>query len=150
MKGLEDYKKELANRISVLVILCVVALLAMLFGNFYLKEQFPLKGNITYYVVGFFTDLEIVSLFFMGTLIRAYRNETALKERYTKERDEREILIRMKSGANIVPLLSMLIVIISLIVADISYEAFIALMAVAFTQMVNSKMIKIYIFTNRG
>ena len=144
MKGLEDYKKELANRISVLVILCVVALLAVLFGNFYLKEQFPLKGNITDYVVGFFTGLEIVSLLYMGTLIRAYKNETALKEMYTKERDEREILIRMKSGANIVPFLSMLIVIISLIVAYISYEAFIALMAVAFAQMVISKMLKIY------
>ncbi len=100
--------------------MCAVALLVVLFGNFYLKEQFPLRSNVTDYVVGFFTDLEIVSLFYMSTLICAYRNETVLKERYTKERDEREILIRMKSGANIVSLLSMLIVIISLIVAYIS------------------------------
>lgn len=144
MKGLEDYKKELANRIRVHVILCVVALLAILFGNFYLKERFPLTQDATNYVLGSFTGLEIVNLFYISTLIRAYKNEAALKDMHTKEPDEREILIRMKSGAQIVPLLSMLIVIISLIVAYLSYEAFIALMAVAFAQMLISQILKTY------
>ena len=51
---------------------------------------------------------------------------------YTKETDERMILIKMKSGANIIPIFSMVIVIVALIVAYVSYEAFLALMIVAF------------------
>ena len=144
MKNLENYKNEIRNRISLLVILCILALFAMLVGNFYLKGQFPGKEYITDYVVGFFTGLEIVSLVFMGMLISAYRNDSKLLKMYTKETDEREMLIKLKSGANIVPVFSMLIVIASLIVAYVSYEAFLAMLAVAFVQIIVSFVLKIY------
>lgn len=144
MKNLEKYKKELLNRISILVILSTLALLAMLFGNFYLRDKFPLQENSTDFITGFFTGLQIVNLFYMGRLIKAYRNENALKEMYVKEADEREILIKMKSGAIIVPIFSMLIAIASLVVVYISYTAFIALITVAIAQIIASKILKIY------
>ena len=99
---------------------------------------------MTDYVVGFFTGLELVSVFYMAMLIRAYRNRDILEKMYTKETDERMILIKMKSGANIIPIFSMVIVIVSLIVAYVSYEAFLALMIVAFVQIILSKTLKIY------
>ena len=144
MNKLENYKKEIGFRISILVLLCIVALLAVIIGNFYLKYKFSLKEDVTDYVVGFFTGLELVSVFYMGMLVRAYRNRDILEKMYTKETDERVILIKMKSGANIIPIFSMVIVIVSLIVAYVSYEAFLALMIVAFVQMIFSKILKIY------
>ena len=144
MDKLESYKKEIGFRIGVLVLLCVVALLAVVVGNFYLIDKFPLKHNVTDMVVGFFTGLELISLFYMGKLIRAYKNKDILKKMYIKETDERTILINMKSGANIVPLFSMTIVVASLIVAYVSYDAFIALMIAAFVQIVFSKLLKLY------
>lgn len=144
MNKLENYKKEIGFRISFLVLLCIVALLAVIIGNFYLKNKFPLKEDVTDYVIGFFTGLELVSVFYMSMLARAYRNRDILEKMYTKETDERVILIKMKSGANIIPIFSMVIVIVSLIVAYVSYEAFLALMIVAFVQMIFSKILKIY------
>lgn len=144
MNKLEKYKKEIGFRISILVILCIVALLAVIYGNYYLKYKFPLKEDVTDYVVGFFTGLELVSVFYMAMLIRAYRNRDILEKMYTKETDERMILIKMKSGADIIPIFSMVIVIVSLIVAYVSYEAFLALMIVAFVQIIFSKILKIY------
>ncbi|APZ49772.1 hypothetical protein BW721_09060 [Jeotgalibaca sp. PTS2502] len=144
MNKLENYKKEIGSRISILVLLCIVALLAVIIGNFYLKYKFPLKEDVTDYVVGFFTGLELVSVFYMGMLVRAYRNREILEKMYTKETDERVILIKMKSGANIIPIFSMVIVIVSLIVAYVSYEAFLALMIVAFVQIKFSIILKIY------
>ena len=144
MNKLENYKKEIGFRISFLVLLCIVALLAVIIGNFYLKNKFPLKEDVTDYVIGFFTGLELVSVFYMSMLARAYRNRDILEKMYTKETDERVILIKMKSGVNIIPIFSMVIVIVSLIVAYVSYEAFLALMIVAFVQMIFSKILKIY------
>ncbi|MDK8276056.1 MAG: hypothetical protein QP763_03165 [Peptoniphilus duerdenii] len=144
MNKLENYKKEIGFRISFLVLLCIVALLAVIIGNFYLKNKFPLKEDVTDYVIGFFIGLELVSVFYMSMLARAYRNRDILEKMYTKETDERVILIKMKSGANIIPIFSMVIVIVSLIVAYVSYEAFLALMIVAFVQMIFSKILKIY------
>ena len=144
MNKLENYKKEIGFRISFLVLLCIVALLAVIIGNFYLKNKFPLKEDVTDYVIRFFIGLELVSVFYMSMLARAYRNRDILEKMYTKETDERVILIKMKSGANIIPIFSMVIVIVSLIVAYVSYEAFLALMIVAFVQMIFSKILKIY------
>ena len=144
MNKLENYKKEIGFRISILVLLCIVALLAVIIGNFYLKNKFPLKEDVTDYVIGFFIGLELVSVFYMSMLARAYRNRDILEKMYTKETDERVILIKMKSGANIIPIFSMFIVIVSLIVAYVSYEAFLALMIVAIVQMIFSKILKIY------
>ena len=144
MNKLENYKKEIGFRISFLVLLCIVALLTVIIGNFYLKNKFPLKEDVTDYVIGFFTGLELVSVFYMSMLARAYRNRDILEKMYTKETDERVILIKMKSGANIIPIFSMFIVIVSLIVAYVSYEAFLALMIVTFVQMIFSKILKIY------
>lgn len=144
MNKLENYKKEIGFRISILVLLCIVALLAVIIGNFYLKYKFPLKEDVTDYVIGFFIGLELVSVFYMGMLVRAYRNRDILEKMYTKESDERMILIQMKSGANIIPIFSMVIVIVSLIVAYVSYESFLALMIVAFVQIIFSQILKIY------
>lgn len=144
MNKLEKYKKEIGFRISILLLLCILALLAVVIGNFYLKNTFPLKEDMTDYVVGFFIGLELVSVFYMSMFMKAYRNRDILEKMYTKETDEREILIKMKSGENIIPIFSMIIVIVSLIVAYISYEAFLALMIVAIVQIIFSKLLKLY------
>ena len=144
MNKLEKYKKEIGFRISILLLLCILALLAVVIGNFYLKNTFPLKEDMTDYVVGFFIGIELVSVFYMSMFMKAYRNRDILEKMYTKETDEREILIKMKSGENIIPIFSMIIVIVSLIVAYVSYEAFLALMIVAFVQIIFSKLLKLY------
>ncbi|WP_066779262.1 hypothetical protein ACO29I_02115 [Eggerthellaceae bacterium DNF00809] len=144
MNKLEKYKKEIGFRISILLLLCILALLAVVIGNFYLKYTFPLKEDMTDYVVGFFIGLELVSVFYMSIFMKAYRNRDILEKMYTKETDEREIVIKMKSGENIIPIFSMVIVIVSLIVAYVSYEAFLALMIVAFAQIIFSKLLKVY------
>ena len=79
MNKLEKYKKEIGFRISILVLLCMVALLAVIIGNFYLKYKFPLKEDVTYYVAVFFIGLELVSVFYMSMLGRAYRNRDILE-----------------------------------------------------------------------
>ena len=91
MKNLQNYRKEIARRISLLVVFCVIALLAVVLGAAFLKDISPNTTDRTDYVLGFFTGIELVCVFYMGCLIRAYRDEKYLKEMYKKETDEREI-----------------------------------------------------------
>lgn len=144
MKNLQNYRKEIARRISLLVVFCVTALLAIVIGAVFLKDISPSKADTTDYVLGFFTGIELVCLFYMGCLIRAYRDEKYLKEMYTKETDEREILIRMKSGKDIVPILSFVIAVIACVMSYINFEVFIALTAVAIAQIIITVILKIY------
>ena len=144
MKNLQNYRKEIARRISLLVVFCVTALIAIILGAVFLKDISPSKADTTDYVLGFFTGIELVCLFYMGCLIRAYRDEKYLKEMYTKETDEREILIRMKSGTNIVPILSFVIAVIACVMSYVNYEVFIALTAVAIAQIIITVVLKIY------
>ena len=144
MKNLQNYRKEIARRISLLVVFCVTALLAIVIGAVFLKDISPSKADTTDYVLGFFTGIELVCIFYMGCLIRAYRDEKYLKEMYTKETDEREILIRMKSGKDIVPILSFVIAVIACVMSYVNYEVFIALTAVAIAQIIITVILKIY------
>lgn len=144
MKGIENYKKEISKRIGLMISMAVLGLVAILFCNFYLKNIFPVKADETDYLLGFFTGFELVCVFFIARLIRIYKDDKALMKMYLKENDEREILIKMKSGFFIVPLLSMIIVLVSFITAYFSREAFIALQAVALVQIIVSLLLKIY------
>lgn len=144
MKNLQNYRKEIARRISLLVVFCVIALLAIVLGAAFLKDISPKTTDRTDYVLGFFTGIELVCVFYMGCLIRAYRDEKYLKEMYTKETDEREILIRMKSGKDIVPILSLVIAVIACVMSYVNYEVFIALTAVAIAQIIITLILKIY------
>ena len=144
MKNLQNYRKEIARRISLLVVFCVIALLAIVLGAAFLKDISPKTTDRTDYVLGFFTGIELVCVFYMGCLIRAYRDEKYLKEMYTKETDEREILIRMKSGKDIVPILSFVIAVIACVMSYVNYEVFIALTAVAIAQIIITLILKIY------
>lgn len=144
MKNLQNYRKEIARRISLLVVFCVTALLAIVLGADFLKDISLETTDRTDYVLGFFTGIELVCVFYMGCLIRAYRDEKYLKEMYTKETDEREILIRMKSGKNIVPILSLVIAVIACVMSYVNYEVFIALTAVSIAQIIITLILKIY------
>ena len=144
MKNLQNYRKEIARRISLLVVFCVIALLAIVQGADFLKDISLETTDRTDYVLGFFTGIELVCVFYMGCLIRAYRDEKYLKEMYTKETDEREILIRMKSGKDIVPILSLVIAVIACVMSYVNYEVFIALTAVAIAQIIITLILKIY------
>lgn len=144
MKNLQNYRKEIARRISLLVVFCVIALLAIVLGAAFLKDISLGTTDRTDYVLGFFTGIELVCVFYMGCLIRAYRDEKYLKEMYTKETDEREILIRMKSGKGIVPILSFVIAVIACVMSYVNYEVFIALTAVSIAQIIITLILKIY------
>ena len=144
MKNLQNYRKEIARRISLLVVFCVIALLAIVLGADFLKDISLETTDRTGYVLGFFTGIELVCVFYMGCLIRAYRDEKYLKEMYTKETDEREILIRMKSGKDIVPILSFVIAVIACVMSYVNYEVFIALTSVAIAQIIITVILKIY------
>ena len=144
MKNLQNYREEIARRISLLVVFCITALLAIILGAVFLKDISPSNADTTDYVLGFFTGIELVCIFYMGCLIRAYRDEKYLKEMYTKETDEREILIRMKSGKDIVPILSFVIAVIACVMSYINFEVFIALTTVAIAQIIITVILKIY------
>ena len=144
MKNLQNYRKEIARRISLLVVFCVIALLAIVLGADFLKDISLKTTDRTDYVLGFFTGIELVCVFYMGCLIRAYRDEKYLKEMYTKETDERERLIRMKSGKDIVPILSLVIAVIACVMSYVNYEVFIALTAVSIAQIIITLILKIY------
>lgn len=144
MKNLQNYRKEIARRISLLIVFCVISLVAIVIGAVYLKDLSPANADTTDYVLGFFTGIELVCVFYMGCLIRAYRDENYLKEMYTKETDERKILIRMKSGKDIVPILSLVIAVIACVMSYINFEVFIALTAVAIAQIIITVILKIY------
>lgn len=144
MKNLQNYRKEIARRISLLVVFCVTALLAIVLGADFLKDISLETTDRTDYVLGFFTGIELVCVFYMGCLIRAYRDEKYLKEMYTKETDERERLIRMKSGKDIVPILSLVIAVIACVMSYVNYEVFIALTAVSIAQIIITLILKIY------
>lgn len=144
MRNIESYKKEIHNRLILMKVLSGLAVLAMLLGNFYVKKAIPSKADITDYVIGFFTGLEIVFVFYIFKLSKVLKNEEELKEMYLKEYDERKMLINLKSGIHILPFYSTVMFVISLVVAYISYEAFIALTCAALGQIVLALILKIY------
>lgn len=144
MKNLDGYRKEILKRIYLTILLCSVALIVLLICNFYLKYKFPTNDMASGYTMGFFIGIEIMCVYYMGKFIRAYYNPKILQNMYLRETDEREILIKMKSGKNIVPILSIIIVIVSFVVVYFNYAAFVTLQSVAFIQLVICCLLRMY------
>lgn len=63
MKNLQNYRKEIARRISLLIVFCVISLVAIVIGAVYLKDLSPTNADTTDYVLGFFTGIELVCVF---------------------------------------------------------------------------------------
>lgn len=144
MKNLEKFKRELKNRVALMVVLMVLALLAAIFSIFYLRPKFPTKDVLNGFTFGFFIGIENFCIMYMVRIGKALQNESELKKLYTEENDEREVLIRLKSGSNIVPLISSLIFIAAIPVGYISTDAFIAMGLIATIQIIISAALKHY------
>lgn len=144
MKNLDSYKQSLEKRRAAIIVLISISLIAILALNFYVKAEIPEKQNLTDYATGFFTGIELACVFFLARLYKAIRNHEALKSMYLKENDERNILIRTKSGFPLIVYLSTTLFLIGLIVGYFNYTAFLTITAVAIGQIVISLILKLY------
>lgn len=144
MKNLDSYKQSLEKRRVALVVLMSICSIAILALCFYVRVAIPEKEYLTGYATGFFIGIELGCVFFLARLCKAMRDHEALKSMYLKETDERNILIRTKSGFPLIVYLSTMLFLIGLIVGYFNYTAFLTITAVAIGQIVISLLLKLY------
>lgn len=144
MKNLDAYKKSLEKRRAVVIALISISLIAILIVNFYIRTEIPEKENLTDYATGFFTGIELACVYALARLFKAMRDHDSLKSMYLKETDERNILIRTKSGFPLIVYLSTTLFLIGLVVGYFNYTAFLTITAVAIGQIAISLILKLY------
>lgn len=144
MKNLDSYKKSLQERGAGLIILTCLSLITVLVLNFYVRVAIPEKEDLTDCATGFFIGFEFACVFILARFFKAIRNHEVLKIMYLKETDERNILIRTKSGFPLVAYLSTALFLIGLIVGYFNYTAFLTITAVAIGQILISLILKLY------
>lgn len=78
---------------------------------------------------GLLVTLDLVLVYRIGTYYRALKDDKKLKQLYYKENDERECYIAQMTGKKSMNITMILLVVLAVIAANFSFEAFLALIA---------------------
>ena len=142
--NLEKYRREIKNRVSVYQAFIAVALVFVIIGNVLLKDRGQTLESVRGFATGLFIGIELVYVFQLGKLWKMLNDEDVLKEVYIREHDEREALIRMKSGLHVIPILSFIILICAILVGFFNDTIFYTLVVVGIAQILIALALKIY------
>lgn len=104
----------------------------MILDHYYLNPLDLVNQTTTDFISGFIVGLLLVLVVYTIRLRNKYKNTTELEKFYIKEHDEREILIRMKSGSNVIRFLSLILLVISIPIGYINEPIFFTIVAVIF------------------
>lgn len=144
MINFSEYQKIVRLRLKGLDCLIGLTLLIMILDHYYLKSLDLVNQTTTDFVSGFIVGLLLVLAVYTIRLRNKYKNTTELEKFYIKEHDEREILIRMKSGSNVIRFLSLILLVISIPIGYINETIFFTIVAVIFFNLLISFLLKLY------
>ncbi|MDO5048088.1 MAG: hypothetical protein Q4D88_06065 [Anaerococcus sp.] len=135
MRKYEDFKRDLSRRLFYMAFM-VFAMVAVLILASFVFDVSVVDGPIPFdYIFGFFVGI-ILGLLFLGVLTyRKAFSDRGLRELYISAKDERNVYIKMKSGLNVIPFLSVGLLFLSLIFVFINFWVFLTLALVGLGQV---------------
>lgn len=142
--NLDTYSEELKSREKIYKFYISLAIIFIFIGERLLKDKFAYNDFIFGFVYGLLIGME---LFCVGKVIKinkARDDYSLLRQMYIEENDERQILIRLKSGYPILTNLSLAIFLFAILAGFINKAVFVTLLSVGVFQLLVSKAIKLY------
>ena len=144
---MEEFKTVIKRRIGAFTAVVVFALAAggyEIFSGRLEGTSDSAYANVEGFVLGLIFGLGIVALAGIIPMAKAIKNETELKVLYNKEHDERLKLIRFKSGAPVILVTSVLMIIAGIVASFYSFIIFATLTAAAAVQLLIACFLKFY------
>lgn len=142
--NLDTYSEELKSREKIYKLYIGLALIFIFIGERLLKDKIAYNDFIFGFIYGIVIGME---LFCVGKVIKinkARDDYSLLRKMYIEENDERQILIRLKSGYPILVNLSLAIFLFAILAGFINKAIFVTLLSVGVFQLLVSKAIKLY------
>ena len=142
--NLDTYSEELKSREKIYKFYISLAIIFIFIGEAFLKDKFAYNDFIFCFVYGLLIGME---LFCFGKVIKinkARDDYSLLRQMYIEENDERQILIRLKSGYPILTNLSLAIFLFAILAGFINKAVFVTLLSVGVFQLLVSKAIRLY------
>ncbi|WP_276881221.1 hypothetical protein [Anaerococcus tetradius] len=142
--NLDTYSEELKSREKIYKFYISLAIIFIFIGEAFLKDKFAYNDFIFGFVYGLLIGME---LFCFGKVIKinkARDDYSLLRKMYIEENDERQILIRLKSGYPILTNLSLAIFLFAILAGFINKAVFVTLLSVGVFQLLVSKAIRLY------
>jgi hypothetical protein len=142
--NLDTYSEELKSREKIYKFYISLAIIFIFIGEAFLKDKFAYNDFIFGFVYGLLIGME---LFCVGKVIKinkARDDYSLLRQMYIEENDERQILIRLKSGYPILTNLSLAIFLFAILAGFINKAVFVTLLSVGVFQLLVSKAIRLY------
>lgn len=142
--NLDTYSGQLKSRERIYKLYIGLTLIFIFIGERLLKDKFAYNDFIFGFIYGLVIGME---LFCVGKVIKinkARDDYSLLKQMYIEENDERQILIRLKSGYPILVNLSLAIFLFAILAGFINKAVFVTLLSVGVFQLLVSKAIKLY------
>lgn len=143
---METYKKTLKKRkmlygAAILLNLCLSFFIMYKSG---VKELPANIANIFEFLSGFMAGLSILLAVVLLRYNRAMSDSRRMKEAYIKENDERLILVRQKSGAPILIITSVIMMLAGVLAGCFNSTVFCTLVAAAICQLLLCVVLKFY------
>ena len=129
---MDAFKKQLSVRLGLLTSGLLVICISLTLSGHYEKpasESEMMQGFISGFQVGIAVALLLVMLFFVIRYIRAINNSERLRRLYIVETDERNVLIRQKTGSIGIHITNYGLILGTVVAGNINDVAFLTMLA---------------------
>ncbi|WP_255263189.1 hypothetical protein [Anaerococcus prevotii] len=144
MMNLENYQLVLRKRLRQYKAYIGFALIFWAIGNIILKDYSSISDSTLGFINGLTLGIEIVSVFWVFRIRKALRDDNLLKELYIKEFDERENLVKLKSGSILISKIAITTFLVSIIASFFNIVVFYTLVITGIFLILVSSLLKVY------
>lgn len=144
MMNLENYQLVLRKRLRQYQAYIGFALIFWAIGNIILKDYSSISDSTLGFINGLTLGIEIVSVFWVFRIRKALRDDNLLKELYIKEFDERENLVKLKSGSILISKIAITTFLVSIIASFFNIVVFYTLVITGIFLILVSSLLKVY------
>ncbi|MDU5149143.1 hypothetical protein [uncultured Anaerococcus sp.] len=144
MMNLENYQLVLRKRLRQYQAYIGFALIFWAIGNIILKDYSNISDSTLGFINGLTLGIEIVSVFWVFRIRKALRDDNLLRELYIKEFDERENLVKLKSGSILISKIAIAIFLVSIITSFFNIVVFYTLVITGISLIMVSLFLKLY------
>ena len=142
--NLENYQLVLRKRLRQYQAYIGFALIFWAIGNIILKDYSNISDSTLGFINGLTLGIEIVSVFWVFRIRKALRDDNLLRELYIKEFDERENLVKLKSGSILISKIAIAIFLVSIITSFFNIVVFYTLVITGISLIMVSLFLKLY------
>lgn len=143
---METYIRKLKRRISLIRVWLLITVL------FILNQQFnfigirltPANHDVASFQLGLILGIEFLAVATMMRYIKALKGTTSIELLYNQEHDERQQLIRQKSGMPMLMITSTLLLVAGVIAGYFNATVFLTLVIAGILQLSTGALIKLF------